>query len=45
MSNFVVIDFEAASHSRASACAVGLVHVVNGRTYKEKTLLIRLFDC
>jgi DNA polymerase-3 subunit epsilon len=41
MSNFVAIDFETASYSRTSACAVGLVHVRGGEIVTEKTLLIR----
>jgi hypothetical protein len=27
MSNFVAIDFETATFGRASACAIGMVHV------------------
>ena len=41
MSQFVAIDFETASYSRASACAVGLVRVIDGSIIEEKTLLIR----
>ena len=41
MSNFVAIDFETASYSRNSACAVGLVHVVDGKIIAEETLLIQ----
>ncbi len=41
MSNFVAIDFETANHSRTSACAVGLVHVQDGKIIAEETLLIR----
>lgn len=41
MNQFVAIDFETASYSRASACALGLVQVAEGRIIAEKTLLIR----
>lgn len=41
MSNFVAIDFETAAFSRASACAIGMVHVQDQQIVEEKTLLIR----
>ena len=41
VSAFLAIDFETANHSRASACAVGLVYVEGGRVVAERTLLIR----
>lgn len=41
MSAFLAIDFETASHSRASACAVGLVLVKGRRIVAEETFLIR----
>jgi len=41
MSHFVAIDFETASYSRTSACALGLVQVADGRIMAERTLLIR----
>ncbi len=40
MSSFLAIDFETASYSRDSACAVGMVLVKNGRITVEETLLI-----
>ncbi len=41
MSNFVAIDFETANYSRTSACAVGMVHVRDGKIIAEESLLIR----
>ena len=41
MNSFLAIDFETASYSRDSACAVGMVLVKNGRIVDEETLLIR----
>ena len=41
MSNFVAIDFETANNSRASACAVGLVTVSDGRVVEENMFLIK----
>ncbi|MDH3401876.1 MAG: 3'-5' exonuclease [Chromatiales bacterium] len=41
MSNFVAIDFETAAFSRASACAIGMVHVQDQQIVEEKILLIR----
>jgi DNA polymerase-3 subunit epsilon len=39
--NFVAIDFETADQGRDSACAVGLVTVVNGKIVKRESHLIR----
>lgn len=39
--SFVAIDFETASHDRASACAVGLVRVEQGQIVERATRLIR----
>lgn len=41
MSCYLAIDFETATYSRDSACAVGLVLVRDRRIIEEKTLLIR----
>lgn len=38
---FVALDFETASHDRASACAIGLVRVEQGRIVERATRLIR----
>ncbi|WP_416150461.1 3'-5' exonuclease [Salipaludibacillus sp. HK11] len=42
--NFVSLDFETASRERGSACAIGLVHVVNDEIVEEKYALIRPRD-
>ncbi len=39
--NFVAIDFETADQGRDSACAVGLVTVLNGKIVKRESHLIR----
>ena len=39
--NFVAIDFETADQGRDSACAVGLVSVLNGKIIKREIHLIR----
>ena len=39
--NFVAIDFETADQGRDSACAVGLVTVINGKIVKRESHLIR----
>jgi DNA polymerase-3 subunit epsilon len=41
MMNFVAIDFETANHRRDSACAVGLVKVVDGEIVDKAVHLIR----
>lgn len=41
MSKFVAIDFETASYSRDSACAVGIVVVSNGKITAREQFLIR----
>jgi len=41
MSKFVAIDFETANNSRSSACAVGLVTVLDGRVVSEDMFLIK----
>lgn len=41
MGTYLAIDFETASYSRTSACAVGLVLVRNGRIFAEDAFLIR----
>jgi DNA polymerase-3 subunit epsilon len=41
MTSFLAIDFETASYSRTSACAMGLVLVEQGRVVAEDAFLIR----
>jgi DNA polymerase-3 subunit epsilon len=41
MLNFIAIDFETATYSRESACSVGLVKFVNGKTADAFYSLIR----
>lgn len=42
--NFVAIDFETANYNPASACAMGIVVVENGKITDERYRLIRPFD-
>lgn len=42
--NFTVIDFETANSKRASACALGIVKVQNGKIVDKKDWLIRPND-
>ncbi|MCT4631992.1 MAG: 3'-5' exonuclease [Firmicutes bacterium] len=42
--NFTVIDFETANSKRASACALGIVKVVNGEIVDKKSWLIKPHD-
>ncbi|SER39690.1 3'-5' exonuclease [Salipaludibacillus aurantiacus] len=42
--NFLAIDFETASRQRGSACAIGLVHVVEDEIAEERYSLIRPRD-
>lgn len=39
--NFLAIDFETANYYRDSACAVGLVKVVNNKIQKSVSYLIK----
>lgn len=39
--NFLAIDFETANYYRRSACAVGLVKVVNNKILTKKSFLIK----
>lgn len=42
--NFTVIDFETANSKRASACALGIVKVVDGKIVEQESWLIRPDD-
>jgi DNA polymerase-3 subunit epsilon len=42
--NFTVIDFETANSKRASACALGIVKVVDGKIVDKKSWLIKPHD-
>jgi DNA polymerase-3 subunit epsilon len=42
--NFTVIDFETANSKRASACALGIVKVVEGKIVEKSSWLIRPDD-
>lgn len=39
--SFTALDFETADHSRASACAIGIVRVERGRIVRRESRLIR----
>ena len=39
--NFIAIDFETANFKRSSACAVGLVKVIDGQIAESRHLYIR----